>query len=189
MPKLLKALVLALGLLSVSAAILLGSLRGAHFFGVLAGAVATTFFGPILLVLLHAIVRPNYLVIGDRGLRFRFYSVELTVPWESVREIGGGVGWPSLTFHDCETVARSATVRGWPPVGWLLQLPTGLVSLLLRQPLANLYPVTLGQLLQAFRANERMFRFHYGMPSDLLEKSNKEILALLRARRPRTPRA
>lgn len=58
------------------------------------------------------------------------------------------------------------------------------MSLLLRQPIANIYPMNRKQLLQAFLANERMFRFHYGMPTDLLERSNQEILDLLKRREP-----
>lgn len=54
------------------------------------------------------------------------------------------------------------------------------VSLPLRQPLANLYPMNREQLLQAFRANQRMYGFHYGMPSSLLEASGPEILAALK---------
>ncbi len=54
------------------------------------------------------------------------------------------------------------------------------VSLLLRQPLANLYPMNREQLLRAFRAYEKMFGFHYGMPSSLLEASGPEIPAALK---------
>lgn len=36
------------------------------------------------------------------------------------------------------------------------------------------------QLLRAFRAYEKMFGFHYGMPSSLLEASGPEIPAALK---------
>lgn len=54
------------------------------------------------------------------------------------------------------------------------------VSLPLRQPLANLYPMNRERHPGAFRANERISGFHYGMPSGLLEASGPEILAALK---------
>lgn len=182
--KLLKILPIALGMLAVSGLILGVSFRSGSPVALFIGAVAVAFFGPAFLILAHELIRPSYLTIDDWGVRFRFHSLEMVVPWENIREVGGGAGWPSLTFYDCEAVARTTKFSGWLPLGWLLTISTKVVSLILRRPLANLYPTNPQQLLQAFRANERMFQFHYGMPSSLLERSTREIVALLKRRKP-----
>ena len=62
--------------------------------------------------------------------------------------------------------------------------PWWAVSLIIRRPLANIYPTNRGQLRQHFRANERMFRFHYGMPTDLLAERGREILRALKRWKP-----
>ncbi len=49
--------------------------------------------------------------------RPRFYSIRLAVPWDNVKELSAGMEWPSLTFHDPETVAATAEFRGFPPIG------------------------------------------------------------------------
>lgn len=165
---------------AASGALLGISIRSANLLGLLGGGLGVAFFGPAFLMLAHAIFQPSHLRIDEGAVSFRFYSLSLAVPWHQIRQITAGVGWPSLTFDDCDTVARTATFHGFPPLGWLLQTPTKAVSLILRQPLANLYPMNRKQLLHAFRANERMFGFHYGTPSSLLEFGTQEILAALR---------
>jgi hypothetical protein len=183
--KLLKGLLLTF-VFFVPSALLLGTgVLSAHPLALVGGGLGVAFSGPILLILLHALVQPSYLKIDDWGVNFRFYSVELAVPWENIREVSGGAGWPSLTFYDPDSVARAARFRGLPPLGWVLQIPTRAVSLIIRRPLANLYPTNRGQFLQHFRANERMFRFHYGLPTDLLEQSGREILKALKRWKPR----
>lgn len=149
-----------------------------------AGVLGLFFFGPALVMLAQAMVVPSYLTIDDVGVRFRFYSVELSVPWSAIADVGPGVGWPALTFHEPERVARSATFIAFPPLAWMLAVPTLAVSLMLRRPLANIYPTGPRQLLAVFRANAESFGFHYGMPSSLLEAGGPEILAALRRHRP-----
>jgi hypothetical protein len=178
--KFLRVLPLAFAMFAASAILLWVSARSANLLGVLGGGLAVTFFGPAFLILLHASIQPSHLRITAEGIRCRFYSLSLAIPWENIREVSGGAGWPALIFHDCDAVARSATFHGFPPLGWLLQIPTKAVGLLLRRPVANIYPLTRGQLLGAFRANEKMFGFHYGMPTSLLERSTEEILSALR---------
>lgn len=186
--KLLRMLPLAFAMFAASAALLWVSIRSPNLLGVLGGGLAVSFFGPTFFILLHASIQPSHLMITAEGVRCRFYSLSLAIPWENVREVTGGAGWPSLTFHDCDAVARNATFHGFPPLGWLLQIPTKAVGLLLRRPLANIYPLTRGQLLGAFRANEKMFGFHYGLPTSLLERSTEEILTALRRHKGRKGR-
>lgn len=98
-------LIVAIGVLALSPAALL------------AGAIAVAFFGPAFLILVQALFQPSYLRIDDHGVTCRFYSAELRVTWDNVRDVSGGVGWPSLTFYDCEAVARAARFRGFAPLG------------------------------------------------------------------------
>lgn len=181
--KLFRVLPLAFGMFAASGLILAVAIYSRSLLGMLVGVIAVAFFGPALFILVSAVFWPSSLTVDDRGVRCRFYSVEIEIPWENIRDVSGRAGWPALTFHDCEAVARAARFHGFPPLGWLLQIPTKAVSLLLRQPLANIYPTSCAQLAGAFRANERTFGFHYGMPSDLLERSNQEIVELLKRRR------
>lgn len=180
--KLLLVLPLACLMALASALILWLSSSILHPIGILVGVVGVAFFFPALLILLQALVVPSYLRIDDAGINCRFYSIELSVAWDNIKEITGGMGWPSLVFYDPEIVASTAKFCSFAPIGWLLMIPTKSVSLLLRRPLPNIYPGTRKGLLQAFRATEQSFGFHYGLPSDLLEKSNREILTLLRQR-------
>lgn len=172
-----------------SALLLLVGLRGAGLMGILGGALGLSFFGPALLVFLWALVRPNYLVVEDDGLRFRLHSVEATIPWEEVQAITTGAGWPSLTFHDPERVTRAVRFCGLWPLGWIIEIPTRIVSLIIRRPLANSYPTTRRQLLDGFRANDGMFGFHYGLPTSMLEGSTAEMVKAMRraATPPRPP--
>lgn len=181
--RLLRVLPLAIAMTGGSGLLFVVGLRGAGPIALLGGLLGLTFFGPALLILAWGLVSPNYLEVHPQGLRFRLHGLEATIPWEEIREVSGGVGWPSLTFHDCERVARDIRFRGFRPLGWLLEVPTRIVSLIIRRPLANMYPTTRRQLADAFRANERMFTFHYGLPTSLVEGSGREIIeAMKRAR-------
>lgn len=181
--RLLRVLPLAVLMAGGSGLLVVVGVRGAGPIALLGGLLGLTFFGPALLILAWGLVSPNYLAVHSRGLRFRLHGLEAMIPWEEIREVSGGVGWPSLTFHDCERVARDIRFRGLRPLGWVLEVPTRIVSLIIRRPLANMYPMTRRQLVEAFRANERMFTFHYGLPTSLLEGSSREIMdAITRAR-------
>ncbi|MGH7388348.1 MAG: hypothetical protein ACREM3_02665 [Candidatus Rokuibacteriota bacterium] len=183
--KLWRILPLAAVMAVVPALLLWVGLAAGRVFVAATGALGLLFFGPALLILLQAVIVPSYLVIDDEGLRFRFYSVELAVPWGAIKEIGPGMGWPALTFHDPRSVVDSATLVGLPPLAWMLAVPTWVVSRIVGRPLANIYPTSKRQLLGMFLANEESFGFHYGMPSSLLEASGRDIMAALRRRRPR----
>lgn len=185
--KLLRALPIAGLMAGASALLLLVGLRGAGLLAVLAGVLAFAFFGPALLILLWTVVRPNYLRVEAGRLRFRLYGVEASIPWGEIHAITGGVGWPSLTFRDPERVVRSIRFRGIPLLGWILEIPTRIVSFLIRRPLANMYPTTRRQLVSGFRANERMFGFHYGLPTSLLEGSTASIVEVMRRAAARAP--
>lgn len=178
--KLLRVFPIALLMFALSAGILWVSLLRRSYVGTFAGCLTFSFFGPAFLIMLQGLVRPNYLRADDRGIRCRFYSVELGVPWDNVRAVTGGVGWPALTFHDPEAAARSARFWGLLPLSWVLEFPAQIVSALVKRPIANIYPMTSGQLLRMFRANEQTFGFHYGMPTDALERPGHDILAALR---------
>jgi len=186
--KLLLALPLAGVMFLVSALILWVSWSSLNPIGIVVGVVAVGFFFPALVMLLQAAMFPSYLAIDDAGINCRFYSIELSASWDNIKGITGGVGWPSLVFHSPEVVAATAKFWGFPPIGWLLAIPTRFVSLVLRRPMPNIYPATRKALLRAFRSTEQSFGFHYGMPSDLLDKSNREILTLLRRRARRRDR-
>lgn len=179
-PKLLRVLPVAALMAGVSGLLLLVGLRGAGLAAVLAGVLGCTFFLPALLILLAALIRPNYLIVDDDGLRFRLSGLEGSLPWGEVRAITTGTGWPSLTFHDPDRVSRMIHFRGIPLLGWVLEVPTRLVSLWIRRPLANLYPTTRQQLVSGFRANERTFGFHYGLPTSTLEGATATIVAAMR---------
>lgn len=166
----------------VSALILWLSWSSVNPIGIVVGIVAVGFFFPALVMLLQAAIFPSYVTVDDAGISCRFYSIELSISWDNIKEITGGVGWPSLIFHNPEIVAGTARFWGFAPIGWLLAIPTKFVSLFLQRPMPNMYPPTRKALLRAFRSTEQSFGFHYGMPSDLLDKSNREILTLLRRR-------
>jgi hypothetical protein len=180
--KLLLILPLACLMFLVSAVILWISWVSVNPIGIVVGTVAVGFFFPALVMLLQAVIFPSYLTIDDGGITCRFYSIELSIAWDNIKEITGGMGWPSFIFHDPEIVASRARFSAFAPIGWLLSIPTKFVSLLLNKPMPNMYPATRKALLRAFRSTEQSFGFHYGLPSDLLEKGNQEILALLRRR-------
>lgn len=178
--KLFRILPLASLMAGASGLLVVVGLHGAGIHALLAGGLGLVFFGPALFILLWAFVQPNYLVVDASGLRFRLYSLEATVPWEEVRTVSAGAGWPSLTFYDGDQVSQRFQFRGLLPLGWLLEIPTRIVSLILRRPLANMYPTTRRQLVDGFRANEQMFGFHYGLPTSLLDSSTREIVATMR---------
>ena len=175
-----------------SGAILLLGLRGGGLQALAPGVLGVAFFGPAFVILLWAFVRPNYLAIDDEGVQFRMYCVEGRIPWEEIGQVSAGAGWPSLTFDDCERVSRQVRLCGVRPLGWVLEIPTRAVSLMIRRPLANIYPATAGQLARGFRANEEMFGFHYGLPTSLLEGTTEEMVRAVRkewrARRDLNPR-
>lgn len=178
--KLVRVLPAAVVMAGGSGLLFLVGVRGAGLAAVLAGGLGLAVFGPALLLLLWAVVRPNYLVADTDRVRFRLYTVEATIAWAEIRAVGAGAGWPSLTFHDCERISRSVVFRGFPLLGWIVEIPTRVVSLIIRQPLANMCPTTRRQLADGFRANERMFGFHYGLPTSLLDGSSREIIAAMR---------
>lgn len=178
--KLLRVLPLAVAMAAASGLLVLVGWRGAGLGAMLAGGLGLVFFGPALLILLWTLVRPNYLTVDDGGLRLRLYSLEANIPWTEIRGVSAGAGWPSLTFHDCERVSGSVEVCGIRPLGWLLEVPTRLVTLILHRPLANVYPTTQRQIVDGFRANEQMFGFHYGLPTSLLEGSTRTMLVAMR---------
>lgn len=97
--KLLKLLPLALLMFAGSGLLLRVSILNRNPFGVVIAGIAVAFFGPAFFILACALIRPSYLRIDDWGVHFRFYSVEMAVPWKNIQEVSGGVGWPSLTFY------------------------------------------------------------------------------------------
>ncbi|HXH81342.1 MAG TPA: hypothetical protein VNN07_00270, partial [Candidatus Tectomicrobia bacterium] len=163
-----------------SALLLVVGARTLHPLPLVGGVLGTAFFGPALLILAHALVRPCYLAIEPHGVRFRFYSVECAIPWSEVRAVSAGTGWPALTFHDPQRVADAARVSAIRPLGWLLAVPTRVVAALLGAPLGPLYPTSRREVLAAFLANAATFGFHYGLPTSLLEADTRELVERLR---------
>jgi hypothetical protein len=180
--KLLRMLPLAFAMAGGSAAIGAAGLQGAGVGALLAGGLGLSFFGPALVILLWALVRPNYLAVDADALRFRLYSLEADIPWGEIRRATAGAGWPALTFYDCDQASHHVRFRGLKPLGWALEVPTQVAGLIIRQPIANIYPSTRRQLVSGFHANERMFGFHCGLPTSLLEGSTKEMVAAMRRR-------
>jgi hypothetical protein len=178
--KLLRFFPIAFLMFALSAGILWISLLRHSYMGTFVGCLAVSFFGPAFLIMAQGLVRPSYLRADEWGIQCRFYSVELGVPWSNIRAVTSGVGWPALTFHDPEAAARSAHFWGLLPLSWILEFPARIVSALVKRPIANVYPMTGRQLLGMYRANEKTFGFHYGMPTDALERPGREILAALR---------